>query len=388
VGRTLLFLLLVVAVPLGVYWAGNDRSLARLPGEIRELRGADRTPPPEPVPEPKPERKPEPKRPEPKPPGPEPTKPPPPVPPTPEPEESARAKAERLFREGRFADAARAFDGADERQRTIALLGEAFTQAFPPNMPKGPYLVLETITGEKYEGFGDTSGGLIRVVDAAGKSFAFPESSLRAKRELTPDEARERIAREALNSTEIAGPRIFAQIQAACTVGRPDAAAVLLEPALEADEKDPYFLSSVRARVPPARQKDMYLAFATAQAPAVMAAEEPVVRVPARLNGGRNIVPAPVEGSGVKDPKVRALMEEAAPYRKRGEKLYKEIVLKGADQSTKDLVVEALASFDKALALYEKAVEIEESDALYAVMQSTSRLRFHVAFWKQQIDGR
>ncbi|HEX5137679.1 MAG TPA: hypothetical protein VFY93_11940 [Planctomycetota bacterium] len=379
-GRALLFLLLVVAVPLSVYWAGNGRSFARLPEEIRELRGADR---PTPEPSPGPEREPEP---EPKPP--EPERPPPPAPPTPEPAESPRDKAERLFREGRFAEAARAFDGVDERRRAIALLGEAFTQAFPVNMPRGPYLLLETITGEKYEGFGDTGGGLVRIADAAGKSFAFAESSIRARQELTPDEARARIAREALDSTEVAGPRIFAQIQAACTVGRPDAAAVLLEPALDADEKEPYFLSSVRARVPPARQKDMYLAFATAQAPAVMAADEPVVRVPARLGGGRNVVPAPVEGSGVKDPKVRALMEEAAPYRKRGEKLYKEIVLKGADQSTKDLVVEALASFDKALALYEKAVAIEESDALYGVMQSTSRLRFHVAFWKQQIEGR
>jgi tetratricopeptide (TPR) repeat protein len=85
---------------------------------------------------------------------------------------------------------------------------------------------------------------------------------------------------------------------------------------------------------------------------------------------------------------VRALMEEAAPYRKKGEKLYREIVIKGADASTLDAVNEALREFDKALALYEKAVEIEESDGLYAIMQSSSRLRFHLAFWKQQLEGR
>jgi tetratricopeptide (TPR) repeat protein len=380
VGRTFLFLLLVVAVPAGVYWAGNGGSFARLPEEIRELRGPEPAPPREPEPPPEPE---------PKPPEAEPEKPPPPAPPTPvTPAEDPRAKAQRLFREGRFADAARAYDGVDERRRAIALLGEAFTRAFPENLPNGPYVIIQTLTGERYEGFGEKEGGRLKIVDAAGRSFAFPESAISAKQEITREEARDRIAREALNSTEINGPRIFALIQAACTVGRPDAAAPLIEPALEADEKEPYFLSSVRGRVPAAGQKEMYRAFATAQAPAVMAADEPVVRVPARLGGGRNVVPQPSVEGGAKDPKVRALMEEAAPYRKRGEKLYKEIVLKGADASAKDLVDEAIREFDKALALYEKAVAIEESDALYSVMQSTSRLRFHVAFWKQQLEGR
>ncbi|MCK6460097.1 MAG: hypothetical protein L6Q95_09420 [Planctomycetes bacterium] len=378
-GRAFLFLLLVVAVPLCVYWAGNGGSFARLPEEIRELSG------PVPGPKPRPERPPAP---EPEPEEPEPLEPPPPAPPAPAPTEAPREKAQRLFREGRFAEAALAFDGVDERRRAIALLGEAFTRAFPENLPKGPYLILQTATGERYEGFGETEGGRLKVVDAAGRSFAFPESLISAKQEISREEARERIAREALNSADVAGPRIFALIQAACTVGRPDAAAPLLEPALEADEKEPYFLSSVRGRVPAAWQKEMYRAFATAQAPAVMAADEPVVRVPARLGGGRNVMPAPPAESGAKDPKVRALMEEAVPFRKRGEKLYKEIVIKGADASTKDLVDEAVREFDKALALYEKAVAIEESDALYSVMQSTSRLRFHVAFWKQQLEGR
>jgi hypothetical protein len=378
VGRALLFLLLVVAVPLAVYWAGNGGTLAPLSGQIRELRGPERTPTPAPAPE-------RPVEPEPKPPEPGPVKPPPPAPPAPAPAEDPRGKAQRLFREGRFAEAARAYDGVDERRRTIALLGEAFTRAFPESLPREPYVILQTVTGERYEGFGETEGGRLRIVDAAGRSFSFPDSAISARQEISRDEARDRIAREALNSTEVNGPRIFALIQAACAVGRPDAAAPLLEPALEADEKEPYFLSSVRGRVPAAWQKDMYRAFATAQAPAVMAADEPVVRVPARLGGGRNVVPS--EGSPAKDPKVRLLMEEAAPHRKRGEKLYKEIVLKGADASTRDLVDEAIREFDKALALYEKAVAIEESDALYAVMQSTSRLRFHVAFWKQQLNG-
>lgn len=380
-GRSFLFLLLVVAVPLSVYWAGNGRSFARLPGEIRELRGAERAPTPPPGRPPLPEPEPVPEEPEPR-------NPPPPAPPAPAPAENAREKAERLFLEGRFADAARAFDGIDERRRAIALLGEAFTRAFPENLPQAPYVIFQTLTGERYEGFGETEGGRLKIVDAAGRSFAFPESAISAKQEITREEARDRIAREALNSTDVAGPRIFARIQAACAVGRPDAAAPLLEPALEADEKEPYFLSSVRGRVPAAWQKEMYRAFATAQAPAVMAADEPVVRVPARLGGSRNVVPATPAESGAKDPKVRALMEQAAPFRKRGEKLYKEVVIKGVDASTKDLVDEAVREFDKALALYEKAVAIEESDTLYSVMSRTSRLRFHVAFWKQQLEGR
>jgi tetratricopeptide (TPR) repeat protein len=280
----------------------------------------------------------------------------------------------------------------DERRRALALLGDTFVHAFPENLPSAPYVLVRTITGERYEGFGETEGGRLRIVDAAGRSFSFPESAIAERRDLSREEARERIAREALDSTDVAGPRIFALIQAACSAGRPEAAASLLEPALQADEKEAYFLSSVRGRVPAAWQKDMYRAFATAQAPAVMAEDEPVVRVPARLGGaGRDVPPAQgtaVEEALSKNPKVRALMEEAAPHRKRGEKLYKEIVLKGADLSTKDAVNDAIAAFDKALALYEKAVEIEESDALYAVMQRSSRLNFNLRFWRQQLEGR
>jgi len=372
VARASLFVLLVVAVPAGVYWAGNDGSFARLPEEWRALKGIrpEPTPPPTPLPEPQPEEPPS----------------PPPEPPAPSPAEDPRKEADRLFRAGRFVEAARAYDGVDEHRRSLALLGDAFVRAFPESLPSGPYLVLRTRTGEVYEGFGERAGGRVTVVDAAGKSFAFPESALSEEQELPREEARERIARAAMNSTEVAGPRIFAQIQAACAAGRPDAAAGLLGPALEADEKEPYFLSAVRGRVPAERQREMYRAFATAQAPAVMASDEPLVKMPPRLGGRRES--APVREAGSKNPKVRELMEEALPYRKRGEKLYKEIVLKGADASTLGAVNEAIAAFDKALALYDKAVVIEESDSLYAILQSASRLRFHLAFWKQQLEGR
>lgn len=370
--RASLFLLLVVAVPAGVYWAGNGRSFERLPGELSDLRGRPPAPEPEPVREAEPE--------------PEVETPPPPAPPTPVPTENPRKKAERLFLEGRFGEAAAAFQGIDERRRSLALLGDAFVQAFPENLPKGPYVLVRTRTGERYEGFGERGGGRLTVVDAAGASFSFPESALSEEQELTREQARERIAKQALDSTDVLGPRIFALIQAACTAGRPDAAAPLLEPALAADEKEPFFLSAVRGRVSPGRQKGMYLAFATAQAPAVMANDEPAVAAPPRPGTPR--VPAPAADAGSKNPKVRALMEEALPHRKRGEKLYKQIVLKGADATTLNDVNEAIAAFDKALALYEKAVLLEESDSLYALLQSSSRLRFNLAFWKQQLEGR
>lgn len=369
--RASLFLLLVLVVPAGVYWAGNGGSFAPLGEEWKELRGTRPEPAPTPELPPQPEEPP----------------PPPPRAPPPPPAEDPRKNAERLFREGRFGEAAKALHGIDEHRRALALLGAAFVQAFPENLPRGPYVLVRTRTGEKYEGFGEREGGRLTVVDAAGRSFSFPESALSEQQELSREEARERIARQALDSTDVAGPRIFALIQAACAAGRPDAAAPLLGPALEADEKDPYFLSAVRGRVPSERQKGMYLAFATAQAPAVMANDEAVVKVPPRLGGGRAPVPAP-ESGGSRDPKVRALMEEALPHRKRGEKLYKQIVLKGADASTIGDVNEAIAAFDKALALYEKAVLIEESDLLYGVLQSSSRLNFHLRFWKQQLEGR
>lgn len=384
--RASLFLLLVLGVPAGVYWAGNGFSFDALPAELRDLRGTFPEPEPAapttaPVPKVAPTTAPKPAPAEP----PKENPPPPEAPPTSVPAENPREKAERLFREGRFADAAAAFKGVDEQRRALALLGDAFVHAFPPGLPKGKYVLVRTRTGEKYEGFGETEGGLLKIVDAAGRSFSFPESALSETQEFTQEEARERIARQALDSTDVAGPRIFALIQAACAAGRPDAAASLLEPALDADGKEPYFLSAVRSRVPAERQKDMYVAFATAQAPAVMN-EEPIVRVPPRLSGRRDSVP--VEPPTVKNPDVRALMEEAAPYRKRGEQLYKQIVLKGADASTLDSVNEAIASFDKALALYDKAVAIEESDLVYALMQSSSRLNFHLRFWKQQIEAR
>jgi tetratricopeptide (TPR) repeat protein len=375
VARAALFLLLVVAVPAAVFWAGNGFSFAALPGQLRELGGTAPTPPAPPPEEPPPPKE------EPKPP---PSPPPPEEPPAPPP----AADPEALFQAGRFREAAAAFVGIDERRRAIALLGDAFQGAFPPLQTRAPYWVLRTRTGEVYEGFGENEGGRLRVVDAAGKSFSFPDSAISEQRELSPEEARDRIARQASEGlkADATGPHVFALIQAACAAGRPDAAAPLLERALELDEKTPYFLSTVRGRVPAGRQKEMYVAFATAQAPAVMA-EETTVRVPVRLGGRKGGAP-PAEAPQIKNPKVRTLMEEAAPHRKRGEQLYRQIVLKGADASALGDVNEAIAALDRALALYEKAVEIEESDALYAVMQSASRLNFHLRFWRQQLEGR
>jgi hypothetical protein len=374
VGRPLLFLFLVVGVPAGVYWAGNGFSVARFPAELTALRGGrperpTAPPPPEPVEE--------------EPPGP---RPPPKQPPAPPPAETPAARAERLFREGKFQEAAAASDGLDERTRSLALLGQAFAEAFPPRAPKGPYVVVRTRAGDTYEGFAEEEGGRVRIVDAAGRSFAFPESAFVERRDLSPEEARSRIAAQTAEglAPDTKGPRVFALIQAACAAGRPDAAVPLLARALQLDQKEPYFLSTVRARVPPERQKDMYRAFATAQAPALMAEEG--AGAPRELGGRRNDTPPEV--AGARDPRVRALMEQAAPYRRKGEKLYKQIVLEGADATTLALVNDAIANFDKALALYEQAVLIEESDALYAVMQSASRLNFNLRFWRQQLEGR
>jgi len=379
VGRALLFLFLVVLVPAAVYWGGNGMSFASLPAELRELREPRPEATPAPAPEqppPEPEREPEP----------EPEPPPPTEPPTPK--EAPRERAERLYREGDFAQAAAAFQGVDERRHALAELGATFVRAFPPHLPDAPYAIVETRTGESYEGFTGIQGGLVTIVDVTGKSLALPESAIATRRDLAPDAVRERIARQAADGvTETSGPRVFALIQAACAVGRPDAAAPLLARALELDEKDPYFLRSIRGRVGPEWQKDMYRAFATAQAPVLMAHDEPVVKVPSHLGGRPNGGPSVPESSAT-NPKVRELMREAAPYRKRGEQLYREIVLKGADASTLADVNAAIEAFDKALALYEKAVQIEESDALYAVMQSASRLNFHLRFWRQQLEGR
>jgi len=385
-GRFSLFVFLVLAVPLGIYWAGNGfgSSLGRLPAELRALRG---TPPPSETPAPvAPEEPPPPEA------GPEEEPAPAPTPEPPPAQEPPRRQGLRLFEEGRFAEAAEVLKGVDSRQRALAMLGAAFVSAFPAHVPEAPYVVVQTVAGDAYEGFLEEREGRIRLTAPSGSTFGFPEAAIASRRTVPIADARERVAHDTVTeglAAQTTGQRLFALMQGACTIGAPAAIAPLLERCLQLDEKDPFFLSAVRNRAPTPFQKDLYLAFATCQTPAVMGEETVVaVRAPARLGGNSSRGSGRLEAPKIADEKARALVQEAAPFRKRGEELYKKIVLEGIDRASAEEVSEAIAAFDKALALYEKAVMIEDSDVIYALSRSCSKLNFNLRFWKQQLEGR
>ncbi|MHC4549655.1 MAG: hypothetical protein ACYTEZ_12860 [Planctomycetota bacterium] len=431
-GRFWLFVFLVLAVPVGVYWASHDFSgLQRLPREIRALRGqrpapptrppernqkeepAPPTPAPEPAPVPPPEPKPEPPpkpkpepppKPKPEPPEPKPAppevkpSPPPPEPPPSQPPpatptapgETPRERAERLFLAGRFEDAEIAYAGVDERQRALAQLGAAFKQAFPPTLPEGRYLVVKLRGGDEVEGFARETEEQLQLKEATGERHALPRSEVLHGHEVPRGEALARIRRNLLMeglSDRTEGPRLFALVQAACAIGQPATVAPLLPRLLALDEEQPFFLSAVRSRVPTPRQKAVYLAFATCQAPNVMTRESPLVRVPSRLGGLKNgalIDPAPK----VRSDDARALMEKAAPVRKKGEKLYRKIVLAGIDNTSLADVEAAIAHFDEAIALYEKVMVLDDSSVVHAILRKCSKLNFNLRFWKQQLEAR
>ena len=296
----------------------------------------------------------------------------------------------RLFNEGAFEDAAIAFAGVDERQRALAQLGAAFTEAFPANLPKQRYLVIKTNSGDEFEGFAQETEDRITLTEATGKSSAFPQSAVRFGREVPRPEVPERVGRAAMNEgllESTTGPRLFALIQAACSMGRPAAVASLLPRVLELDEAKPFFLSTVRRRVSAEHQKDVYLAFATCQTPTVMGRESPLVRTPSALGSRKNGTLAD-RAPKVDRKEARKLLEKAAPSRKAGEKLYKKIVLAGLDKASVEDVEAAIAHFDAAIALYEKAMEVEDSPAVYALLRKCSKINFNLRFWKQQLDAR
>ncbi len=406
-GRFLLFVFLVVVIPLGVYWASHDFSgLGNLPGEIRALRGRRPTPEPEqpepqpdalakqkppepePPPEPQPEPEPEPTA-KPKPPEPEPTVAPPPPTPPKEPDETPEQRAERYYEEGQFDDASIAYAGVDERKRALAQLGAAFVAAFPTNLPKQRYLVIKTTSGDEFEGFAQETEERVTLTEATGKSNAFPQSAIRFGREVPRHEVPGRIRREVVSeglSENTSGPRLFALIQAACTMGEPSAIGPLLPRVLEIDETKPFFLSAVRQRVPAEFQKDVYLAFATCQTPTVMARESPLVRTPSALGGRKNGTLAD-RAPKVRRQEAQELLEKAAPSRKAGEKLYRKIVLAGAKASVDD-VEKAITHLDEAIALYEKVMEIEDSPAVYALLRKCSKMNFNLRFWRDQLSPR
>ena len=392
-GRLSLLVFLVVVVPVTVFWFGQGmtapgETLDRFKDQVASLGGGlpEPTVTPKPEPEPDPERDPEPDTPKPAP-DPERPKPDPEPDPIPTPKDP-----EALFAAGRFAPAAEAFTGKDARKRGLALLGQAFLEAFPPDTPRGEYLVVKTQFGDEYDGFATTSGDMVKLTTFAGKSQTVPNKAISSRRPLTLDAARDRVAQRARDesrSDKAKGSRVFALIQESCRADRPDGVAVLLARALELDQDEPYFLSSVRNRVPSERQGALYRAFLDCELPqmeAIETASTTPTTTPPKINGTRP-KPPPVEATS-KNPKVAALMTKARPMRVAGLRQYRAIVRKGVRNAGLAAVNEAITSLQGALDLYEKAVLIEESDAIYGMLRPLSRYVFQLRFWKQQLEGR
>jgi len=393
-----MLLFLVVGIPMGIYWASHGfeapgDNLSRFAGELAALGGP---PPPEPEEAPAseepetPEEKPEPKPPERA--KSEPTPPTPPPPPS-GPELNAREKAQKLFDEGRFAEAAAAFVGIDERLQTRAQLGAAFAVAFPPRIPERPYVVIRTGTGGEFEGFAERTGDSLRLTSAAGRSLSFPIDSIATQREIARDEALDRLAKRiGIEGTGVRtkGSRLFALIQEAFSIGRPAAAGPLLPRALELDEEKPFFLSSVRNRVGTEHQAALYRAFADCMvSPEDIAPTETIAQAPRKLGGDRPPKPRKPGKSSIKSSKARELVAKAKPMRQKGIKLYRKVFTAGLKDASSEDIAEAIRLLDKAADLYEKALEHEEdSGEIYALLRHCSKHTFQLRFWQEQVDGR
>lgn len=417
--RIILFVLLVLALPSVIYWAGHqferpDKSVGRFFGEVRALvatsgSGTDygaegdrlreereRRLKEQAEAEAKTEAESEAKRKQETEPETEPTSP----------IEVEKKKPDRRevagehYRAGRFAIAAKQYAGLDDRMRSLSDLGAAFSTAVPESLPSGRYFVVRTRTGEDYEGFGRESGGLLTLTSASGKSQSFPRDALSQTNTLSRDEAIDRIAvrvrREAADPG-LRGSQLFALIEEAFAAGRPDVAAPLLGRALEIDEDKPFFLSSVRNRIDSEHQPAMYRAFAACQVSQIMAQpdSDPIatVQAPKTLTGTTETkrfdgTTRRRGGNPIKSKEARALMRQAAPLRKEGQDLYRSLYSTPLTEIDVREIDKAVDLLDRAAALYEKAILIEDADEIAALMRHCSKLNFQLRFWKQQAEGR
>jgi len=373
----MLFVLLVAVVPMAVYWAshgfeGPGDTLGRFASELNALKGLDPEPPPEPPPNPPEERA-----------------PPPEVVDEPPPAGEPEDRALEHFRAGRFEEAARAYAGVNEEQRALAGLGAALATAFPEAIPDLPYVVAQSSAGSPFEGFLEESGGSVRLTDPGGRSLSLPATSLHSRTVLPRAKAVERMAgqiRDEAAGTTLAGARLFALVQRAFAIGHPELAAPLLARAMTLDDEERFFLSGVRSRVPEAHQGAVYRAYSACQLAKAPPIESVSARPPTRIGNGTSR-PATAKGT-VTDARVRDLLVEAAPMREEGEKLYRAVAI----QELRDVRIadidEAIRLLDKAATLYEKAVAIEDTNEVNALLRHSSKLLFSLRFWKQQAEGR
>lgn len=375
-----------MAVPGGVFWAGQgmerpDRAVERFLAQAGALRGTPAEEPEEAA-DPEPEPAPQPADP---PPEPEPTRRPEPVP--------AAEDPAALLAAGRFDEAALAYIGVDDGKQALASLGASLHRAFPVDLPDLPYLIVRSRTGDSFEGFADEQYGVVKITAPSGSSLTFTADALAERIELPRAKALDHLAdlvqREGADSVT-KGPRLFTLVETAFAIDRPDLVAPILERMLEIDRETGFFISSVRKRVPERSQPDVYRAYRVLQLPDEEEPKEPFIPTPTptRLGNGPSKRPPPSQRTTVRSEEAIALMREAGPLRKEGDKLYRDTAIKDLKDVEVGEIDRAIGLLDKAAGLYEKALEIEDNDEIAALLRHCSKRMFQLRFWKQQAEAR
>ncbi len=397
--RYLLLILLVVVFPGAVYWAVNGMAdpvdtLDRFTGQLGDIRRSQPDPVEEDVLEPPPED--EPKQ--------EPEIRETPVE-QPRPEIRipvvSRREADALFVEGRFDEAATAYGDSRTRRRALAQLGVAFAQAFPP--PTGEYLVVELRGGKStMEGFNIGNDLELKLLDPTGRSIGLSAGMVATKRTISPDKVIQRTRPRIEIEAQSDDPRrLFRAAAAAFRIGRPDLAAPLLERLVKADQQT--MLKAISKDVAPTAQVALFRAYSDA----VIVPEDrpdPVETVARPKTNGTNTT-RKKNGSGalkldgskrkrrngkltINDKQARKFMVEARPHRIEGKRLYEKIYADGLDNARPEDVDEAIRSYEKALALYEKALLREDTDPIFVLVQGCSKKLFQLRFWKEQVGSK
>ncbi|MHC4957951.1 MAG: hypothetical protein ACYTGN_06205 [Planctomycetota bacterium] len=393
--RVILFLLLTLGIPGSIYWAANGYepafdTLNRFLRETGSLRGK---PAPDPAPEPEPEKQPEAEDEPGADSGPDPEetdKPDTPGTPPAEAQRTPLEKGQALFDEGKFAAAAATLSGHDEEIHALALLGVALGQAMPLNIPSGTYYVVTTQGGGEFEGFGDETGGQLRLTSAGGRSMTLPLTTIQSRIKLPRAKALDRIERKIQTQATgrmVTGPRLFALIAEAFAIGRPSVVAPMLDVLLQYDEQDPFFLSSVRSRIAPEHQDEIYRAFGRCQRMADVEPEVTASRAPTAM-GNNKVRSKPKQRSSIRSEKARKLVKQAGPHRAEGKKLHSKVFKAGLKEAKLKDVEAAISELEKAMELYEKALEIEDSNEIHALTAYCSKLAFQLRFWREQLGGK
>ena len=389
--RFLILILLVVILPAAVYWAVNGmagpaETWERFAGQVDDIR---RSQPDDPEPDPEPIRTKDPERePEEKPAEPEPRKR------TPEPA-VPRTDPATLFAQGKFEQAAAAFDDSRPRARALAQLGAAFRDAFPE--PTELYLVVELKGGSTQEGYAIADGEELKLLDPTGRAIGLPKSLVVGRRSLEPNQVAERTLPRIRKEVESGDARrLFRATTAAFRIGRPEIAAPLLEKIVNADSGA--ILKAITKDVAPLARDSLFRAYTDAKVtrdprpeptPVVVRNDPATTKRdnPLKLNGrkkstGRN------SKFNVTDAKAREYMVQARPLRLEGKRLYDKVYVEGLDKADVADVEEAIRKYEAALALYEKALEREDDDTIYVLVTGCSKKLFQLRFWKEQLSGR